>query len=61
VLLHRLFPRWYLPLYTLVTFTRTPYAEALRRVRRQDLVVRVVFVFVGVAVLLGVFLLLWGR
>jgi kynurenine 3-monooxygenase len=34
--LHKLFPRWYLPLYTLVSFTRTPYAEAVRRARRQN-------------------------
>ncbi len=34
--LHRLAPFWYTPLYTLVTFTRTPYAEAARRARRQD-------------------------
>src|SRR5262249_46776219 len=39
LLLHRLLPRWYLPLYTLVTFTRTPYADAVRRVRRQERVV----------------------
>lgn len=37
--LHKLFPRWYIPLYTLVTFTRTPYAGALRRARRQNHVV----------------------
>ncbi len=34
--LHRLFPRWFLPLYTMVTFTRIPYAEARRRAARQD-------------------------
>jgi kynurenine 3-monooxygenase len=38
--LHRLLPRWYLPLYTMVEFTRIPYAEALRRARRQDRIVR---------------------
>ncbi len=37
--LHRLFPRAYLPLYTMVTFTRIPYAEARRRARRQNRVV----------------------
>ncbi len=50
LLLHKLLPRWYLPLYTLVTFTRTPYADAVRRVRRQDRVVA--------GVLLGLLLLL---
>ena len=29
-------PGIYLPLYTMVTFTRIPYAEAARRARRQD-------------------------
>ncbi len=42
VLLHRLFPRWYLPLYTLVTFTRVPYADAVRRARLQDRAARAV-------------------
>ncbi len=34
-LLHKLAPRWYIPLYSLITFSRTPYAEARRRARRQ--------------------------
>ncbi len=34
--LHRLFPRWFVPLYTMVTFTRIPYAEARRRAIMQD-------------------------
>jgi kynurenine 3-monooxygenase len=32
-------PGIYLPLYTMVTFTRIPYAEAARRARRQDRIV----------------------
>jgi kynurenine 3-monooxygenase len=39
VLLHELFPRWYLPLYTMIEFTRIPYADAVRRARRQARVV----------------------
>ena len=39
-LLHKLFPRWYLPLYTMVSFTTIPYAAARRRARRQDWIVR---------------------
>lgn len=35
-LLARLFPRWYLPLYTMVSFSRIPYAEAVARARRQQ-------------------------
>jgi kynurenine 3-monooxygenase len=33
--LHRLFPRWFVPLYYMVTFSRTPYADAVRRARLQ--------------------------
>ena len=33
--LHHLFPAWFIPLYTMVTFSRTPYARAVRRARRQ--------------------------
>jgi kynurenine 3-monooxygenase len=44
LLLHRLFPRWYLPLYTMIEFTRIPYAQALRRARMQDWIVRGVIV-----------------
>ena len=32
-------PGVYLPLYTMVSFTRIPYAEAARRARRQDAIV----------------------
>jgi kynurenine 3-monooxygenase len=39
ILLHALFPRWYLPLYTMVEFTRIPYADAVRRARLQDRIV----------------------
>jgi len=55
--LHRVFSDWFIPLYTLVTFTRTPYAEAVARAGRQWRVVQ------GIAALLvflaAVFLTLW--
>ncbi len=35
-LLERRLPEVYLPLYTMISFTRIPYAEAARRARRQD-------------------------
>ena len=55
--LHRAFPAWFVPLYTLVTFTRTPYAEAVARAGRQWRVVRgIVVVLVFLA---AVFLTLW--
>jgi kynurenine 3-monooxygenase len=38
--LHSLFPDAWVPLYTMVTFTNMPYAEALARSRRQDAIVR---------------------
>jgi kynurenine 3-monooxygenase len=53
LLLHRLLGRWYVPLYTLVSFTRTPYADALRRARKQDRVVRLVLLFLFLLVILG--------
>jgi kynurenine 3-monooxygenase len=52
ILLHRMLPRWYLPLYTMIEFTRIPYADALRRARRQD---RIVW-----AVIVTLFLVLMG-
>ncbi len=35
----RLLPGWYVPLYSMVSFSRIPYAEAVRRARHQDRVV----------------------
>jgi kynurenine 3-monooxygenase len=37
--LEGLLPGIYLPLYTMVTFTRMPYAQAARRARLQDMIV----------------------
>jgi kynurenine 3-monooxygenase len=34
--LHRLFPERFVPLYTMVSFTRTPYSVAVARAARQD-------------------------
>jgi kynurenine 3-monooxygenase len=47
-LLHRIFPRWYVPLYSMITFSRLPYAEARRRAEHQD---RVVLGVLGLLVL----------
>jgi kynurenine 3-monooxygenase len=57
VLLHKLLPRWYLPLYTLVTFTTTPYADARRRAHRQERIVRWLLVVFVVALLTTLYLL----
>jgi kynurenine 3-monooxygenase len=40
-LLHRVLPRWYTPLYNMVTFTRIPYAEARDRAARAERVLHV--------------------
>jgi kynurenine 3-monooxygenase len=42
-----LLPGIYLPLYTMVTFTRIPYSAGARRARLQDRIV-----YAGLAVLL---------
>jgi kynurenine 3-monooxygenase len=52
-LLEAALPGIYLPLYTMVTFTQIPYAEAARRARLQDGIVRG-----GILLLVGICLLL---
>ncbi len=52
--LHGLAPQWYTPLYTMVSFSTIPYAEARRRARLQD---RVVFGLMALATLLDVVVL----
>lgn len=56
VLLHWLFPRWYLPLYTMISFTRIPYAEARARARAQRSVIRLIGILL-VLVVVGILLL----
>ena len=48
-------PGMYLPLYTMVTFTRVPYAQAARRARLQDRIVCGTFAFL-ILVLLFLFI-----
>ena len=38
--LHRLMPQGFVPLYTMVSFSRIPYADAVARAARQDRVLR---------------------
>jgi kynurenine 3-monooxygenase len=56
--LEGLLPGIYLPLYTMVTFTRIPYAEAARRARRQDRIVYASLILAVVALIatLGIWL-----
>jgi kynurenine 3-monooxygenase len=58
VLLNRLFPRWFLPLYTMISFTRIPYARARERARLQARAVRGILALLMVAAVVGFWLLL---
>lgn len=53
-ILNRFFPSWYLPLYTMATFSQIPYGEATRRAKNQDRIVNVV-VMILLLVLMGMF------
>jgi kynurenine 3-monooxygenase len=55
-LFEALLPGIYLPLYTMVTFTRIPYARAARRARLQD---RIVYAGFIALILLAVLLTLY--
>jgi kynurenine 3-monooxygenase len=51
-------PGLYLPLYTMVTFTRMPYATAARRARRQDRIIYGSLAALALAVLFAVVVLI---
>ena len=53
-LLEAALPGVYLPLYTMVTFTRVPYAQAARRARLQD---RILYTALVTLVLIGILML----
>jgi len=55
VLLHRLFPDWFVPLYTMISFSRIPYAEARNRAARQRRAIR----GIGLGLLLLVLFVSW--
>jgi kynurenine 3-monooxygenase len=59
ILLYTLFPTWYVPLYNMIQFTTTPYAEARQRARHQERVVRWVGIAGLVVVVVVAVLLLW--
>jgi kynurenine 3-monooxygenase len=60
ILLHQLLPRWYLPLYTLITFTTVPYAAARRRAQRQERIVRWSLGGLALLVLVLILILVWS-
>lgn len=49
--LQRLMPKWYVPLYAMVSFTRTPYAEAVEKSRHQNRVIAAAAGLIGTALL----------
>src|SRR5438045_2875728 len=49
--LEALLPGIYLPLYTMVTFTRIPYAKAARRARLQDGIVYTVLAVLMISII----------
>ncbi len=57
-ILARLFPAWFVPLYTKVSFSRIPYAEAVRRAKKQDRVVGFVFGLLLVVIVIAVVVVL---
>src|SRR5438445_1769297 len=62
-LLEAALPGVYLPLYTMVTFTRIPYARAAHRARLQDRIlytVLVTLVLIGMLALIGLFWVIAG-
>ena len=57
-LLAKVLPGWFVPLYYMVTFSRTPYADAVRRARAQW---RAVWAAAGIVAVLVVLALAWAR
>lgn len=53
-LIAKMLPNWYIPLYSMVSFSNIPYAEAVERANHQNFVVRiaigVLIVLLGIAV-----------
>ena len=39
--LYRLFPNWWIPLYTMVSFTRIPYHQCMALRQRQDHILKI--------------------
>jgi kynurenine 3-monooxygenase len=56
-LLEAALPDTYLPLYTMVTFTRIPYAKAARRARLQDRIAYAALILLAMSILVALTLL----
>lgn len=65
IMLNRFFPKSFLPLYTMISFTNIPYAEAVQKALQQDRGMSKVLRFLGIASLSVVTLLasreVWTR
>jgi kynurenine 3-monooxygenase len=53
--LHALFPSWWVPKYTMVSFTRIPYSEAYARAKRQDNILNILGGLTVVAAVAGAY------
>jgi kynurenine 3-monooxygenase len=53
LVMHRVWPQKWVPLYTMIAHTTIPYGEALARSRRQERVLRFWFALLGVATVGG--------
>jgi hypothetical protein len=40
--LYRFIPQWWIPLYTMVTFTRIPYKQCLQLRKRQNKILKII-------------------
>jgi kynurenine 3-monooxygenase len=59
--LYRLFPRTFMPQYMMISFSRIPYAETIRRARRQGRIVMAAASAAGLLALLAVLLVVARR
>ncbi len=53
--LYRFLPNWWIPLYTMVTFTRIPYSQCVELRHRQDKILKI-FRLIGYSII-GLYLL----
>lgn len=54
IALNRMFPQWFVPLYSLVCFTNTPYLAAVERAKQQDSILAYALGAMGLVATMGV-------
>jgi kynurenine 3-monooxygenase len=59
--LYRLFPTSFMPQYMMISFSRIPYAETIRRARRQGRILKTAASAAGLLALLAVLLIVADR